>query len=250
MSCILTFPKCPTLDMSMCIPGSSLDAHRVKSRIDEESMFLVRMENPQGVKVDKIYNLPTKPTDSPAWKFAITAPALLKKEKGLLFTLKEQGIFWTLEKEKASKWVKLHEQIDKEFILASMEVDPSPHKLFCQELLHAEECEKQKSTPQFKKQNPWPYRWHSKWLELLLETNFCEEKVIQSTSNNGKSSINFPMEFKKAKDILTRLKRGAIVSMAHRCPEELTAANKMLTEATKQNPKDKTWKSLLKLCGH
>lgn len=248
MNCVLSFPKAPPLDMSMAIPGSSLDAQRIRSRIDEESMFLVRMENPYGVKVDKVYTLPNKPMDSPPWKFAITAPALLKKEKGLLFTLKERGIFWTLEKEKASSWVKIQEQIDKEFILASMEIDPSPHRLFCQELLQSQDCEGKNKPLCLHKNNPWPKNWHSKWLELLLKTDFFEEKILESKRDSNKTSIKFPMKLQSARELLTKLKRGAIVSMAHRCCDELPEAHKLLVETTGNYPEDKTWKSLLKLC--
>jgi hypothetical protein len=248
MPTVLSFPKSPPLDMSMCIPGSTLDAQRVRSRIDEDCMFLVRMENPQGVKVDKVYALPNRPKECPPWKFAITTPAMINNEKGLLFTLKERGVFWTLEKETASSWVKVNEQIDKDFILASMEVDPSPHKLFCQELLHAEKCERESLTPSLNRQNPWPANWHSKWIDLLTETEFFEEKELNDKVLPERSCLRFPMDLSKAKELLVKLRRGAIVSMAHRCSEELLEAKESLIEKTRRKPKDKTWKSLLELC--
>jgi hypothetical protein len=247
MACVLTFPKCPRLDLSMCIPGSSLDAQRIKSRIDEESIFLVRMENQLGVKVDKVYPLPVKPKDCPPWRFAITAPALLKKEKGLLFALKERGIFWTLEKEVASKWVKLDDQINKEFILASMEIDPTPHKLFCQEILQAEQSLKKGVTMPLNSQNPWPENWHSNWLELLLETETFEENS-DFKNLRDKTQFKFPMPLDKSKDLLNKLRRGTIVSMARRCSQELPDAYKILSTIRDKQPKDKTWQSLLDLC--
>lgn len=256
MNCILSFPKSPNLDMSLCIPGSSLDAQRIKSRIDQENMFLVRMENYQGVKVDKVYELPSRPKQSPSWKFAITAPALLKKEKGLLFTLKENGLFWELEQEKPSKWVKLQNQVDKDFILASMEIDPTPHKLFCQELLHLEECQKSNVKPSLENQNPWPENWHSKWLDLLLETKFVEmsekDSVIDKKDSDDNHSSNryikFPLEFNVATELLKKLRRGTIVSMAHRCRAELPNAFELMSNVYKNSKVKNDWKSLLELC--
>lgn len=249
MNCVLTFPKPPVLDMSTNIPGSSLDAQRIRSRIEQDCMFLLRMENTQGVKVDKVYALPDKPRDCPDWKFAITTPAQLKKEKGLLFTLKGRGLFWTIDKEKASPWVNLPEQIDKEFILASMEVDPTPHRLFCQEILHAEACEKTKSAICLEKHNPWPNNWHSQWFELLLETNFLEEKMFNlNKSNVNNVNLRFPMALNDAKNLLIRLRRGAIVSMAHRCSNELQKTQELIIKRSNTAPRDKTWKALLELC--
>jgi hypothetical protein len=254
MTCILSFPKAPHLDMSLSIPGSNLDAQRIRSRIDDQSMFLIRMENHLGVKVDRVYPLPNKPKDCPSWKYAITAPALLKKEKGLLFTLKEKGLFWTLEKEEPSNWVRLEDQIDKDFILASMEIDPTPHKLFCQELLHALDCFNKGKKVELQSQNSWPKNWHSKWLELLLETKVYEDSTSNTNSNQTfltseeTTKLRFPMSLENSNNLLKRLRQGTIVSMAHRCSTELIEAQKLLKEKTSSELKDKTWASLLKLC--
>jgi hypothetical protein len=239
--CILSFPKAPNLDLSL----PNLETKRVRSRIDEDCMFLVRMEKTSGGKIDKVYPLPPKPSECPEWKYAITAPAIIGEERGLLFALKERGLFWEIEKEKSSNWAKLKNKINKDFILASMEVDPTPHKLFCQEILHAEHMERLCKTPQLKT-NPWPESWHIEWLKLLLNTSVREEND-QAISNEDQTELKFPLDLESTKGLLKKLKRGTIVSMALRSCKELSQAYELINKVCLNKPKDNNWKSLLEI---
>ena len=63
-----------------------------------------------------------------------------------------------------------------------------------------------------------------------------------------KPVLRIPMEGPKMNYLLKAMRRGAIISMAHRYPEELPEAAEFLREATKVEPADAKWASLLPLC--
>jgi hypothetical protein len=78
-----------------------------------------------------------------------------------------------------------------------------------------------------------------------METDCSSNK--ESLESNTRILRSLKMDEKSTKNLIERLRRGAIVSMALRAISELPDAAQIIKNSTGKKPKDNTWMSLLEL---
>jgi hypothetical protein len=227
---------------------------RIQVRLDESlGVFLIRKYKTLtlgGGQEDHGYTLPRKPEGSPSWSHALCLPGTMGEKTGLAFILGDQ-CYWTettTSKGKAansSNWTPMKITAEH-LILASLQTNPDPHNKFWLEAIVAEQKFRD-GKPLGKKTRPWPSGFHLAWLKIAMNTGFWRDPEL-SGCDESKPVLRIPMEGDLMDHLLGTMRRGAIISMAHRYPEELPEASEVIQETTKARPVDSTWLALLPLC--
>jgi hypothetical protein len=237
--CFVNYPKIPTMGNSILEAGTK----RIQTRIEDGHALIIRFHH-EGWREDKVYHLPQKPPQCPNWEYAITLPGAVENERGLVFVLGNYWCFWSLEKETNKPWIKSDAIPNSNFLMSALETDPSPFDKFCRELLRAQELAIKKSgTPL--PSNRWPKDFHTHWFDILMQTTCTCQMNPDKTNNTIQRRLG--MDEKTTKTLIENLRIGAIVSMAQRSSNELTAAAEIIKEKTGKIPKDNKWMSLLEL---
>lgn len=241
--CFVNYPSIPVPDQEILGEGTS----RIQIRIDQGPFFIVRSHGPDG-KQDSVFPLPSKPNGSPPWQYAISLPGGYEKERGVVFLVGRHWGFWSFDTQSQKNWKTNAEIPDKHFLMASLETDPTPFDKFCKELLVIEDFFSKQLKKELPKNN-WPTKFHTHWLEILMETDCSSNKELleSQSSSNTRVLRSLKMDEKSTKNLIERLRRGAIVSMALRAVNELPYAAQIIKSSTGKKPKDNTWMSLLEL---
>jgi hypothetical protein len=237
--CFVNYPLIPSPDSEVLGEGTS----RIQVRIDEDPFFIVRSHGIDGKK-DRVFPLPEKPQSTPPWEYALTLPGNYKGERGLVFVLGSYWGFWSFETESQRSWKGNNSIPNKYFLMAALETDKTPFDKFCRELLLAEKI-LMNETKQNLSKNNWSQGMHCHWLEILLETQCSKNKEHLSSEDRILKPLK--MDEKSTKELIGKLRRGTIVSMAQRATNELIHAPKIIESCIKKKPKDNKWMSLLEI---
>jgi hypothetical protein len=237
--CFVNYPTIPTPDKEILGEGTS----RIQIRIDEGPFFIVRYHNTKG-KEDRVFPLPSKPAGSPSWQHALSLPGSYEGERGIIFLVGQHWGFWSFDTESQRNWKTKAAIPNKHFLMAALETDPTPFDRFCRELLLIDDIFTKKLKKELPRNN-WSSKFHTHWLEILMETDCSSNK--ESLESNTRILRSLKMDEKSTKNLIERLRRGAIVSMALRAISELPDAAQIIKNSTGKKPKDNTWMSLLEL---
>jgi hypothetical protein len=237
--CFVNYPCIPTPKEEILGEGTS----RIQIRIDEGPFFMVRSHQKNG-KLDRVFPLPAKPSNTPHWRYAITLPGGFKDERGLVFVVGNYWGFWSFDSESQKTWQEQEFIPNKQFLMAALETDPTPFDTFSRELLLADKIVRE-NTKEVLPKNNWPKGLHTYWLEVLLETNCSKNE--ETLVSEGRILKSLKMDEETTKKLIENLRRGAIVSMALRAKTELPNAVRIIESTTGKTPKDNKWMSLLEL---
>jgi hypothetical protein len=263
MSCFIKHPPLPKPK----IKTSKGVEQRLKVKILEEAAMVISRMNPDLSIVEELQYLPTKPSTLCPWKNALIVPAESEGHQALVFFMGTYRWIWLLDERSHLGWKKSAEAITENIVLSSLEINPEPHDTFLKECLRANEIEK--TGKGMIPENTWPPLLHLKWLEVLtkLEIKDVSKKEINSFKEEKEKAIEtskevpnltssnidigglilFPMGGDDTKTLIKTIKKGIIIAMALRAPEELRLAREVLIRSTGCQPTDNTWKSLLEL---
>ena len=164
---------------------------------------------------------------------------LIQEKKTLFVIGKTLHLAWDLENHTTQGWQQETIPLSEIQILNSLITNPYPHQKFLQECLLARKLEisGEGALPD----TPWPLQLHSGWLTILENT---KAKQTNFTIPKPPNSIFIPTHPTLINTLIGAIKRGIVVSMAIRSPEELPLAKKILCTQRNHKPKDNTWKSL------
>jgi hypothetical protein len=255
MANFLSHPLLPTLE----VKTSNGKSQRVTVTLYGDTHFGVRKHLEGGHITEEIHELPEKPVDLPPWENALTIPANAGENHAIIFLLGTKRWLWLLEGRTHLGWKKNEQPLYQEIVLASLSVNPAPHKKLLKEFLIAEDILANPKTNTAGKEplkaGDWPPLLQLRWLETLLATDVTdsapeetpeEEQKTQNPSEQ-KAIIELLNESGGTKELIRSLRKGAVVSMALRSREELPLAKRALVQYSKRQPKNNTWRGLLEL---